>query len=411
MRTTPRRAGAGGAAAADTTTGKSGRKQFSNNGSLHSTVDSVVFGAILDGSNGAAAANEPRDFMGAAGTPSKAAEHSGIFGAGHASHAQAAYGARASADSLDIDCSSVEAIVDPREVAGCFDGAAGSRSGQMAAPPPGSLNEQPRADRVTYADIPHSTFAPSGIKRVPQQPPQVAGLLQGGAAARVLLSGSTGDVEELVVGHQLGPNGRSRVRLTGAHSEHLYRGGAGSRSHQCPSHVAASDVAQRATAQGRLSDEMVYGRGASGAGVLVGTGSGGAGGGGAGGSGDPRDFGASAGQPTATLGARQLGERVDITQARHLGAPRDVGGRVGAPTDFHQGNAQGVRSATSILEGGDATSPYEQSEYAGVGSRFLAPGEPGQRKWHIHDDFVMTRPVADISDALYRGEADFPSAG
>ena len=107
------------------------------------------------------------------------------------------------------------------------------------------------------------------------------------------------------------------------------------------------------------------------------------------------------------------------SHSAHLGAPRDVGGRVGAPSGLHTYTSglaadpkpHGVRPSSVILEGRDANSAYDPSEYAGVGSRFLGPGEPGQRKWHIADDFVMTRPVADISDFVGESEAAYPSAG
>ena len=407
----------------------SGKKQYANNGNLHSTIDSVVFGADTDGSD---VARDPRDFLGAAGTPSIAAAHGGIFGEGHAPHLQAAYGARSSADSVifnhDIDRSSE--LRDPREVASLFHGAAGHRSGHSAALPPMTLGE-PRADRVGFEDIPHAHFtAGAGVRRVDGgtasraeaggilfgrehfsqavRPPRAGGGAAGetsdqsaarrerdAQAGRSRVKGASDGAAaaELVFGHQMDPLGQAARDAEAAHLARLYGVGAGSRSESYPSHVAASDVAQRATASGRLSDDAVLkGDGRS----------------------DPRGaavFEASAGRRSSHLADKSLGPIVDISYADRLGAPHDVAGRVGAPTDFAAHHPRGVRGAREILEGDDVNSGYATGEYAGVGSRYLAPGEPGQRKWVPGKDFVMTRPISDISDFVYASEAAQPSAG
>ena len=70
-----------------------------------------------------------------------------------------------------------------------------------------------------------------------------------------------------------------------------------------------------------------------------------------------------------------------------------------------------MRGAKAILEGDDINGQHQTGEHAGVGSRYLAPGEPGQMKWVPGSDFVMTRPVGDISDHVYVSEAKQPSAG
>lgn len=89
----------------------SGKKQFLACAGTHSSIESVVFGADSNPTH------DSRDFAAAAGNPSSAAEHSGLFADGHASRSSAAFGARSTADSLifnrDVDQS--EGMADPRE--------------------------------------------------------------------------------------------------------------------------------------------------------------------------------------------------------------------------------------------------------------------------------------------------------
>ena len=96
----------------------------------------------------------------------------------------------------------------------------------------------------------------------------------------------------------------------------------------------------------------------------------------------------------------------------------EEGGRAGASRASLQPrravafeDERGVRAANTILTADDATSPYEAEAYAGVGSRFMGPGEPGQRKWHIGSDFVMVRPIEDISDKFMADHYRNPYAG
>lgn len=133
-----------------------------------------------------------------------------------------------------------------------------------------------------------------------------------------------------------------------------------------------------------------------------------------------RDYGNSAGARATDLARRQMGV-LDIGNAPRLGTTgsEDMEGRVGASSGFvaaTQGHRsledeRGVRAANTILTADDATSPYEAEAYAGVGSRFMGPGEPGQRKWHIGSDFVMVRPIEDISDKFMADHYRNPYAG
>jgi len=403
----------------------SGKKQFAAAAGTLSSIDSVVFGADVDGS---ASAIDPRNFDGAAGTPTNAAEHAGIFAEVHAPHPAAAYGARSSADSLifnrDIDHSA--GVADPHAAA--WHGAAGARSEASALAPYMTL-PQHGADRVGFEDIPHSKFANSpGVKRVDggaaartqaqqhmyshhqgqqqqqqQQPMSWPGAtagqqqqmqmqmqmqamqLHGGRGA----AGATTDWTDARHQRDLAPN---RAKINPADAQRLYAGGAGVRTEAGSDTTAWNqlhDVSVRTAA--RPTDQQMQ------AGA------------------DPRDFSRSAGARSATVGQKVMGSH-DITRAPHLGSGAvDMHGRVGLSSSHMAAQPQGVRSAQAILEGDDATAPYESDEYAGVKSSWMGAGEPGQRKWTIGTgevgDYVGVRPVSDISDMVWKGEDQFPSAG
>ena len=323
----------------------------------------------------------------AAGNPTRAAEHSGIFSEGHQVRAAAAYGARSSADSVifgrDVDHSAGRA--NPHEA--MLHGAAGVRSEASGVRPPMSLQEH-GADRVGFEDIPRAKFSAPGLGPAPHSTAYrgAAGATSNFTDQRFqrdlqpnrakLRPGDGAQAEHLVFGHEMAPPDATKQSA----ATQLYSG-AGARSETASTAQAWNqlhDVSVR-TASKPTDQQMLL-----------------------------RDFGASAGAHATQLGQKACGA-YDVTQMPHLGSGAgDLRGRVGVPSGFQEQHPQGVKPAVAILEGED---PYDTSEYAGVGSSYMAWGEPGQQKFAIGQDFVMVRPVGDISDMVMDSEAHLPSAG
>ena len=408
------------------------KKQYMACASTQSTGVEGALGAC--GGGFAASPADPRDFSKAAGTPTSAAEHAGIFAAGHVPHHSAAYGASSTADSLifnrDIDVS--DGLADPRESA--FAAAAGARSEALAMAPPMTIPQH--ADRLGAADIPRAQFSAPGLKRVdggaasrteahhhmfpgeltgpPQRGPQHAptAAIRGGAAGAStdqsdarwqrdlngsrakLRTGEGAQAEALVFGHTMAPSPPASATGGGTALGDSVYSGAGARAQSSSAQMAWNelhDVSVRAPGTRPTDHQWLQ-----------------------------RDFGSSAGARAVDLAEKRMGS-LDITAAPHLGnaGNADMDGRVGASTGFlaasqaHRAleDARGVRQGSTILNNDDATSAYEASSYAGVGSRFMGPGEPGQRKWNIGSDFVMVKPIEDISVSFMHDHYKNPYAG